>query len=52
MAGVPEIAVPGSKESAIDTTTLCVRIFEAMGFNKCEVMHEILHILNCEYEIK
>ena len=29
---MPEIAHAGSKESAIDTTKLCVRIFEAMGF--------------------
>ena len=39
LAGVPEIAEPRSKESALDTTKLCVRIFEAMGFNKCEVIY-------------
>ena len=33
LAGVPEIAHAGSKEPAIDTTKLCVRIFEAMDFN-------------------
>ena len=30
---VPEIAETGSKEPAIDTTKLCVRIFEAMSCN-------------------
>ena len=30
---MPEIAHAASKEPAIDTTKLCVRIFEAMGFN-------------------
>ena len=30
---VPEIAETGSKKPAIDTTKLCVRIFEAMGCN-------------------
>ena len=30
---MPEIAHAGSKEPAIDTTKLFVRIFEAMGFN-------------------
>ena len=33
LVGVPEIAETGSKEPAIDTTKLCVRIFEAMGCN-------------------
>ena len=32
LAGVPEIAHAGCKEPAIETTKLCVRIFEAMGF--------------------
>ena len=33
LGGVPEIPETGSKEPAIDTTKLCVRIFEAMGCN-------------------
>ena len=33
LVGVPEIAETGSKEPAIDTTKLCVRIFQAMGCN-------------------
>ena len=33
LARVPEIAEPGSKESALDTTKLCVRIFEGMGLD-------------------
>ena len=44
VAGVPECAEPGSKESAIDTTELCVCIFEALGFNDCEVIERILHV--------
>ena len=31
--GLPKIAKTGSKEPAIDTTKLCVRIFEAMACN-------------------
>ena len=33
LVGVPEIAETGSKKPAIDTTKLCVRNFQAMGFN-------------------
>ena len=33
LVGVPEIAETGSKEPAIDTMKLCVRIFQAMGCN-------------------
>ena len=33
LVGVPEIAESGSKEPGIDTTKLCVRIFQAMGCN-------------------
>ena len=33
LVGAPEIAETGSKEPAIDTTKLCVRIFQAMGCN-------------------
>ena len=33
LVGVPEIAETVSKEPAIDTTKLCVRIFQAMGCN-------------------
>ncbi|XP_068739324.1 uncharacterized protein [Montipora capricornis] len=33
LVGVPEIAESGSKEPAIDTTKLCVRIFQTMGCN-------------------
>ena len=33
LVGVPEIAETGSKEPAIDTTKLCVGIFQAMGCN-------------------
>ena len=33
LVGVPDITETGSKEPAIDTTKLCVRIFQAMGCN-------------------
>ena len=33
LVGVPEITETGSKEPAIDTTKLCVCIFQAMGCN-------------------
>jgi len=33
LVGVPETAETGSREPAIDTTKLCVRIFQAMGCN-------------------
>ena len=33
LVGVPKIAETGSKEPAIDTTKLCVGIFQAMGCN-------------------
>ena len=33
LVGMPEITEPSSKETAIDTTILCVRIFQAMGCN-------------------
>ena len=45
LVGVPEIAETGSKEPAIDTTKLCVRIFQAMdcniSINDIDIAHRV-----------
>ena len=45
LVGVPEITETGSKEPAVDTTKLCVRIFQAMGgnisINDIDIAHRV-----------